>query len=377
MWLLTLAAILAARGEETNVPAKPERSVAYTNAVNPDVPWSIHIVKIDRSNPDWQFCTTLGGGEVMGTDIVSAQVKRVPREVGKPLAAINGDFYDAAEDYPVRPHDVQVRRGEVLTQPAGHSSFWIGANGQPQMTNVCSRFRVVWPDEKVIPFSLNMARSNDAAVLFTSPIGKSPHTQGGVEYVLETTGTNDLLPLRIGKTYAARVRSVQTEGDSPVTRETMVLSLGPKLAATLPALRLGTQLQIITETFPDLTGADFAIGGGPALVRNGKVMTWKGWIHLRHPRTALGWSKDYFFLVQVDGRQVDLSMGMTFDELADYMVKLGCEEAMNLDGGGSSTLWAFGAVRNSPSEGEERPAPNALVVVKKIRSVPRNENIAN
>ena len=56
---------------------------------------------------------------------------------------------------------------------------------------------------------------------------------------------------------------------------------------------------------------------------------------------------------------------MTFAELADYMIKLGCEEAMNLDGGGSSTLWAFGAVRNSPSEGEERPAPNALVVVKR------------
>jgi exopolysaccharide biosynthesis protein len=145
----------------------------------------------------------------------------------------------------------------------------------------------------------------------------------------------------------------------------MVLSIGPKLAATLPALREDATLQVITETFPDLAGADFAIGGGPALVKNGKVMTWKGWIHLRHPRTALGWSKSHFFLVQVDGRQSDLSVGMTFAELADYMVKLGCEEAMNLDGGGSSTLWAFGTVRNSPSEGEERPAPNALVVVKK------------
>jgi exopolysaccharide biosynthesis protein len=45
------------------------------------------------------------------------------------------------------------------------------------------------------------------------------------------------------------------------------------------------------------------------------------------------------------------------------MLGLGCEQAMNLDGGGSATLWAFGTVRNSPSEGQERPAPNALVVV--------------
>jgi exopolysaccharide biosynthesis protein len=87
-------------------------------------------------------------------------------------------------------------------------------------------------------------------------------------------------------------------------------------------------------------------------------------VHLPQPRTALGWNKKYFFLVEVDGRQLDVSLGMTFTQLAKYMLDLGCEQAMNLDGGGSATLWAFGAVKNSPSEGQERPAPNALVVVK-------------
>jgi exopolysaccharide biosynthesis protein len=56
---------------------------------------------------------------------------------------------------------------------------------------------------------------------------------------------------------------------------------------------------------------------------------------------------------------------MTFQELAEYMLKLGCEQAMNLDGGGSATFWALGTVRSSPSEGQERPSPNALVVVRK------------
>jgi exopolysaccharide biosynthesis protein len=86
---------------------------------------------------------------------------------------------------------------------------------------------------------------------------------------------------------------------------------------------------------------------------------------MRHPRTALGWNKDYLFMVEVDGRQSNLSVGMTFPELAAYLVKLGCVQAMNLDGGGSATLWALGAVRNSPSEGDERPSANALVLVKK------------
>jgi exopolysaccharide biosynthesis protein len=79
----------------------------------------------------------------------------------------------------------------------------------------------------------------------------------------------------------------------------------------------------------------------------------------------MGWSKDHYFLVEVDGRQSNISVGMTFPELADYLVKLGCEEAMNFDGGGSSTLWALGMVRNSPSEGDERPSANALVVIRR------------
>jgi exopolysaccharide biosynthesis protein len=145
----------------------------------------------------------------------------------------------------------------------------------------------------------------------------------------------------------------------------MVMSIGPKLAERLPAVRPGAVLHICTETVPDVGGASVAIGGGPALVHEGKPMEWTGFLKLRHPRTALGYSKTHIFLVEVDGRQSNISIGMTFPELANYMVKLGCEEAMGFDGGGSATLWALGAVRNSPSEGEERPAPNALVLLKK------------
>jgi exopolysaccharide biosynthesis protein len=121
------------------------------------------------------------------------------------------------------------------------------------------------------------------------------------------------------------------------------------------------------ETTPDLSGAEVAIGGGPALIKDSKLMSWKGWLNtnMRHPRTAVGWNKQHMFLVEVDGRQIDVSVGMTFQELADYLLKLGCEQAMNLDGGGSATLWALGTVRSSPSEGQERSSPNALVVVRK------------
>ena len=349
---------------ETNL----DQFITYTNDVNPELPLSIHVVRIEYAHPEVRFHTVLGGGSVMGMGIVSEQIKSLPPALGWPLVAVNGDFYDKSKDYPVRPRDVQIRQGELVTRPAGHSSFWIDAQGRPQMTNIHSRFRVVWPDGKTTHFGLNVPREDDAAVVYSAALGGSTRTKGGVEYVLEAT-KDESLPLRVGRDCEMRIRSVHKTGDHSLDAQTLVLSIGPALAPTVPTLTTGATLHLVTETVPDMSGSEVAIGGGPALLKDGKLMEWKGWVQVRHPRTALGWNKKYLYLVQVDGRQLDVSLGMTFPELAAYMLKLGCTEAMNFDGGGSATMWAFGRVQNSPSEGQERPSPNCLVVVKKNAAV--------
>jgi len=134
-------------------------------------------------------------------------------------------------------------------------------------------------------------------------------------------------------------------------------------------------LQISTASTPSLSVARTALSGGPVLVRDGKrqkiraaaddAYEFSSMLE-RHPRSAIGWNQDSYFLVEVDGRQKDLSVGMTLDELSTFLVKLGCQEAMNLDGGGSSTLWYDGEVRNNPCDGYERTIANSLVVVRKV-----------
>jgi hypothetical protein len=365
VWLLLSTGLVHGGHATTNEPVKQDRWFSYTNDVNEDVPLSIHVVRVDRSHHDFELCTTLGKGSTLGMTILSEQVRLLSPECGQPLAAINGDFYEKSEKYLGRPRDVQVHLGEVISCPAGHTCFWMDADGTPHMTNVFSRFRVVWPDGKNTPIGLNQLREDDAAVLYTSVTGTSTRTTGGLDLILERSTNGPWLPLRIGQIYTAKIREVRNSGDAPLSRETMVLSIGPALTTKVSAVLAGTILQIATETVPDLSGANVAIGGGPALVEDGKQMQWTGFIHMRHPRTALGWNKDYLFMVEVDGRQSNLSVGMTFPELATYLVKLGCTHAMNFDGGGSATLWALGAVRNSPSEGDERPSANALVLVKR------------
>jgi hypothetical protein len=210
---------------------------------------------------------------------------------------------------------------------------------------------------------MNSERTNGMVVLYTAILGNSTLTDGGLEYVLEQSPGNDWLPLHAGRVYHARVRRINHLGNTPIDAQTVVLSIAPGLINQLPSLKPGDTLQLATESVPNLSGVDVAIGGGPTLVQDRQLMSWKGWVHLPQPRTALGWNQQYIFLVEVDGRQLDVSLGMTFTQLAKYLRDLGCDQAMNLDGGGSATVWAFGSVKNSPSEGQERPAPNALVVV--------------
>ena len=345
-------------------PARPGRGFTYNHDQVADGPWSIHVLKVDRSNSNLTFQSTLARGSNFGLTTLSEQIKTLPSTLGTPVAAINGDYYTSDKPYVGDPKGLQISQGELVSAPSDWTCFWIDAGGQPRLTNVLSEFRVTWPSGSTTPFGLNEERANDAAVLFTPRIGASTRSKGGVDLVLERAAGGPWLPLAAGAVCPARVRAVREGGDAPLSTDTMVLSVGSQLASRLPKLEAGMTLTISTATSPDLTGVTTALGGGPALARGGKALKTNG-AEVRHPRTAIGWSKTHLYLVEVDGRQPGLSVGMTMPELAGYMVKLGCEEAMNLDGGGSSTFWVYGQVMNSPSEGRERGMANALILLQK------------
>ena len=119
------------------------------------------------------------------------------------------------------------------------------------------------------------------------------------------------------------------------------------------------------------TQLEQAVGGGPQLVKNGSVIDNDALYndHERHPRTAIGYKADgTIIMVVADGRPTE-SAGLTFNELAYYMKSLGAVEALNLDGGGSSTFVAEDPqtnnleIKNSPSDGNERAVGNTLMVL--------------
>jgi hypothetical protein len=374
--LLTIHALNAAEFREL----KSEPGVSYKNDKIASEPWSIHVLRIDRSRKDLALYSTHANDKVLGVSLLVDQARAVPRETGRAIAAINGDFYLRDDPtYAGDPRGLQIINGELISGP-DTVCVWIDPAGNLQLGEVKGDFNVTWPDGRKTAIGLNQQRAPGKAVLYTPTYGPATRARGGREFILEKDGDGPWLPLQVDQTYRARVREVRPDGNSRLVADAMVLSVAPQLLATLPDVTPGATVQISTATMPDLKGAKGALGGGPALIQNGKSAfpsktpppgASSDWTqrsrYERHPRSAVGWNPTHIYLVVVDGRQPRLSAGMKLAELAEYMQGLGCTEAMNLDGGKSAQLWANGQILNSPCQGEDTVA-NSLLVLRRPES---------
>ena len=119
------------------------------------------------------------------------------------------------------------------------------------------------------------------------------------------------------------------------------------------------------------SSAEDIVGGGPRLVTDGRVditdereKVVAGFRNETHPRTAIGSLADGRALLLVaDGRHPPERVGLGLDDLARLLIELGVRDAINLDGGGSTTMVVNGSIVNVPSDASgERPVSDAIVV---------------
>ena len=141
--------------------------------------------------------------------------------------------------------------------------------------------------------------------------------------------------------------------------------VGP--ASVLGSLKVKEKISLDIKTLPDWENVNHIISGGPYLVKDGKVYVDIQDQKLlaiggRNPRTAIGYTKDnHFIIVTADGREGS-SIGLTLKELAYYMQKIGCVNAMNLDGGGSTVMYVKGYITNKPPVKGGIALSNALTI---------------
>lgn len=167
------------------------------------------------------------------------------------------------------------------------------------------------------------------------------------------------------------IRKVTDGSACPIPEGGFVLSGIGRMAGSMNVVEVGTHVTPELRTDPPWPDLRHAIGGGPRLVADGRVHITATAERFRpdvcasaRSRTAVGITREGRLLlvaVEAAGGNGERE-GMTLEELATTMVKLGAWQAMNLDGGGSTTFVADGRVLNTPDDGAARRVSNALLV---------------
>lgn len=337
-----------------------------------------HVVRVNCGRGNLKIDLVLAGdGLGAGCEPVSSLAQRAAKTHGPVLVALNGGFFGQG----CNAIGALVGNGE-LWRESEKAWVHVGFTEDCRMlTSNTVRFdvRLELPDGSPLDVRLNKPVSAKSPSLFTLRYrGQLPERTG--ECVLAAlSGTH---PLCAREVQVATVALLDAKPACPQpTANQMVLAatgrgallLRSALAAAAPSGSVKVRTQVSDPTWRT---ARCAIMGAGWVLRNGRPdardwslfgATFRG----LQPRTVVGSSGDQLFFVVVDGRQRGHSMGMSFDMLAAFMRDgLGCSEAVNLDGGGSSTLVVGGEVVNCPSDGAEHPCrgaeravSNALVVL--------------
>lgn len=215
---------------------------------------------------------------------------------------------------------------------------------------------------------INRERKPDELILFTPEFNRTTLTdKNGLEILVQR---GKIIWMSDGK------------GSNFIPANGFVLSAsGKSREALLGKIQIGENVFLGTRIYPikseiedsqpkTSSNIEDIIGGVPQLIKNGKIeITWeqekssKAFVETRHPRTAVAKLKDgRFLMITVDGRSAE-SVGMNLPELAEMLLEFGATDAMNLDGGGSTTMFLGGKIVNTPSDKEgERKVGDAILV---------------
>jgi hypothetical protein len=217
---------------------------------------------------------------------------------------------------------------------------------------------------------LNEYARPDALTLATAASGYAISKAPAVFLILRTPGAI----LKPRGEVAGTIAGIEEGREKvPVSPGTMILMGRGTVADALKRLPLGTAVKIRTQVEGyDFDRIDNVMGGGPVLVRRG-ALTPAAAEDVRHPRTAMGVDKDgNVWYAIVDGRQ-PMSVGATLKETGEVMRRLGCVDAINLDGGGSSSMALFGTTLNRPAGGVERAIANGILWHGPVPHAPAGE----
>lgn len=346
-----------------------EKSIApgltYRMEVDLATPRIVHALRFSLGAPALKLSSELADGTVFsdnttkGRETVTEMVTRTGA-----LAGVNGDFFPFTGD----PLGVMVRDGQLISIPGvpPRAVFGWGPKDVAQGM-VDFKGSIEFNGTKLEIDGLNEECPLNKLTLNTEVAALAMAKTPCLHAIVKMDST-DWKP---NGTYTGTFQSVYKDTTKlPIQPGNAVITAAGTKMALIETLVPGQKITIQFQTTGfDWSKIDQTMGGAPFLLRNGQIFIDAkqqnrndAFTLKRHPRTAMGKTTDGdIWLVVVDGRQ-KISDGATLEEMAKVMLKLGCVDAVNLDGGGSSALNILGLTLNRPSDGKERPVANGALI---------------
>ncbi len=357
-------------------------------------PWHVDVVRIDPRRFDGQLDASYGP-DLFDRETTSALALAAGATIG-----VNAGYFvlDPASGAPGDPAGVGVYEGRLLSEPvngrpalvlrdsARHTAIrrlaWTGRvhvgrrtlrldgiDRVPGLIRNCGGDRTDEPTAR--PLHDITCTDDSEIVAFTPEYGDSTPAGPGRELVLDRHHVVRAVTATRGTHLPRHWTSVQATGDS--AQALAGVHVGQRVRVT-------SRLRTLAGHRPRVTAHTTIVNGGPVLVRHGRPFVTQrrdGFVHpgdpsfaygfvlKRNPRTLAGTdARGRTVLVTVDGRTTD-DLGLSLPEAADVARSLGLVQAINLDGGGSTTLTRDGEVLSHPSDATgERPVGDALLVTR-------------
>lgn len=367
--ILLLLALPCHSGQVTKQLAD---GISFTQIIQPQGPdvMVVNVLKVDTKNPNVKIESALAGDTVLASDATGGRetISKLTARKGA-IAGINADFFPFTGD----PLGLAITNGDLVSEPfPGRSVMGISRGGWVLFDKLTWAGQVVAANGSAYKLhGINRARGADEMICYSPTYGcATPNKVACTDVTL----SGMTLPLQPNQTVQAIVQAMAPGPGTSIPADGLVLSASGLAAKFInDNVHIGDKITLRTDVISQMgknwTPIVQAVGGGPWLVLSGQVQVdgdlqkfSDSLINGRHPRTAVGMTKDKeLLLVTVDGRQW-ISRGMTLVELAQLMQSLGAYTAINLDGGGSTDMSIRGMVVNSPSDGSERPIADALLV---------------
>ena len=342
----------------------------------------------DLTNPDVAIKAVPGGSYLTSRSTVSSMAGKITGATA--IAGVNGGFFSTETPGGFTVIDGKARKG---FSGDGYYAITADENSVPtigytnKITCWCSNVNGIegWSNGAAInstPSYVADCGIGEMLIFYTPEYGSSSLTSGYGGYAVKLTPVNGAT-LTPGKYVKYTVASTPSSGNVSIPSNGIVLfGRGTQNGAYVGGLKAGQEITVyLNPTIKDNNGVETnpivhqALGGSAMILCDGVTISSYpnslGAISSNQPRTAVGYNADKTKLVMcvVDGRNSTYTQGCTGKVLGDIMKNLGCSDALNFDGGGSSQFWTCteGIINdpvNNNSGGATRSVADGFFIVK-------------